>query len=113
MPSSRRLPAGPWPTARRSATRRARQEGKAMPLRFLIIEGNTRQVRERAAAGFGRTPSQSYAAAVQEIAPEAVCDIAFPADEGATLPDPAGLESYDAVFITGSALNVYDLEPAV
>jgi GMP synthase (glutamine-hydrolysing) len=84
-----------------------------MALRFLIIEGNTREVRERAAAGYGRTPSQSYAAAVQEIAPEALCDIAFPADEGANLPDPAGLESYDAVFVTGSALNVYDLVPAV
>lgn len=84
-----------------------------MALRFLIIEGNTRRARDAHAAGYGRTPSQSYAAALQEIVPDAVCDVACPADEGATLPDPAGLESYDAVFVTGSALNVYDAEPPV
>jgi GMP synthase (glutamine-hydrolysing) len=84
-----------------------------LALRFLIIEGNTRAARDAYAAGYGRTPAQSYAAALQEIVPEAVCDLAFPADEGASLPDPAGIESYDAVFVTGSALNVYDIEPAV
>ena len=56
-------------------------------------------------------PSQSYAAVVETLAPDAVCDIAFPADEGANLPDPAGLEGYDGVFLTGSALHAYHAEP--
>ncbi len=84
-----------------------------MGLRFLIVEGNTRAARERHAASFGLMPSQSYAAVVQEIEPRAVCDLAFPADEGANLPDGAGLTSYDGVFLTGSALNIYDATPEV
>ena len=43
-----------------------------------------------------------------ETGPDAICQIGFPADEGAGLPSAAGLEAYDGVFITGSALNLYD-----
>jgi GMP synthase (glutamine-hydrolysing) len=84
-----------------------------MGLRFLIIEGNTRAAREGHAAASGLMPSEAYAAVLQEIEPDAVCDLAFPADEGANLPDAAGLQSYDGVVLTGSALNIYNLEPAV
>jgi GMP synthase (glutamine-hydrolysing) len=82
-------------------------------LRFLVVEGNTREARDRHAVEFGLTPSQSYAAVLERITPGAVCDLAFPADEGANLPDPAGVASYDGVALTGSALHVYQLEPAV
>jgi GMP synthase (glutamine-hydrolysing) len=58
-------------------------------------------------------PSESYAAVLQAIEPGSLCDLAFPADEGANLPDSAGLQSYDGVVLTGSALNVYDATPAV
>lgn len=84
-----------------------------MALRFLVVEGNTRAARERHAAAYGLIPSQSYAAVLQEIEPDILCDLAFPADEGANLPDPAGLEAYDGVVLTGSALNIYDLSPEV
>ena len=83
------------------------------PLRFLVIEGNVRSARDLHRESYGQTPSESYAAAVQTFAPEARCNIALPADEGANLPDPAGLQSYDGVFLTGSALNIYNVEPAV
>jgi GMP synthase (glutamine-hydrolysing) len=84
-----------------------------MALRFLVVEGNTREAREGHRAGYGLTPSQSYAAVLQSIVPEAVADIALPADEGANLPDAAGLASYDGIFLTGSALHAYHVEPAV
>src|SRR5690349_12094771 len=84
-----------------------------MGLRFLVVEGNTRDAREAHRAGYGLTPSESYAAVLQSIAPDVTYDIALPADEGANLPDPAGLESYDGVFFTGSALHAYQVEPAV
>ncbi|MCP8940183.1 type 1 glutamine amidotransferase [Alsobacter sp. SYSU M60028] len=84
-----------------------------MALRFLVVEGNARDAREQHAHTFGMTPSQSYAAVVESLARDAVCDIAFPADEGANLPDPAGLESYDGVFLTGSALHAYHGQPEV
>lgn len=81
------------------------------PLRFLIVEGNIRAARERHRASFGLTPSESYAEVIKSLACDAVCDIAFPADEGANLPEAGGLESYDGVVITGSALNIWKREP--
>ena len=83
------------------------------PSRLLVIEGNVRDSRESYRSFRGMTPAEAYAAAVLDIAPGAVIDIALPADEGANLPDPAGLESYDGVFLTGSALNIYDGGPAI
>lgn len=84
-----------------------------MGLRFLVIEGNTRDARLAHKAAFGLMSSESYAAVLQALAPDSICDLAFPADEGANLPDPAGLSSYDGVFLTGSALNLYDGTPPV
>jgi GMP synthase (glutamine-hydrolysing) len=84
-----------------------------MGLRFLVVEGNTRPARMTHKAAYGLMPSESYAAVLQAIAPDAVCDLAFPADEGANLPDPAGLQSYDGVVLTGSALNLYDGTPEI
>src|SRR5918993_1502731 len=86
---------------------------RVAPLRILVVEGNTRPARERHAAVYGLTPAQSYAATLQEIEKGVLCDIAHPADEGANLPDAGGLQSYDGVVLTGSALNIYDLAPAV
>ena len=82
-----------------------------MALRFLVVEGNTRDARQQHAATYGMAPSESYAVVVGGLASDAICDIAFPADEGANLPDPAGLEGYDGVFLTGSALHAYRAEP--
>jgi GMP synthase (glutamine-hydrolysing) len=84
-----------------------------MGLRFLVVEGNTRPARMTHKAAYGLMPSESYAAVLQAIAPDAVCDLAFPADEGANLPDPAGLQTYDGVVLTGSALNLYDATPEI
>ncbi|MET0605576.1 MAG: type 1 glutamine amidotransferase [Beijerinckiaceae bacterium] len=83
------------------------------PLRFLIVEGNARQAREAHKAVYGQTSAESYSAVVHSIEPQVVTDIALPADEGSNLPDPAGLASYDGVFLTGSALNVYDMQPSI
>jgi GMP synthase (glutamine-hydrolysing) len=79
-----------------------------MGLRFLVVEGNTRGARQAHRQAYGLMPSESYAAVLQEIEGDAVCDLAFPADEGANLPDAAGLESYDGIVLTGSHLNIYD-----
>jgi GMP synthase (glutamine-hydrolysing) len=84
-----------------------------MALRFLVVEGNVRGDREEHRATYGLTPSESYAAVLQAIAGDVVCDIAFPGDEGANLPDAAGLEAYDGVVLTGSALHAYEVQPAV
>ena len=84
-----------------------------MGLRFLVVEGNTRGARQAHREAYGLTPSESYAEVIQAIERDAVCDIAFPADEGANLPDAAGLESYDGIVLTGSHLNIYDRTPDI
>src|SRR6478609_562572 len=80
-------------------------------LRLLVVEGNVHAARERHRSTYGLSPAESYATVLKSLAPDAVCDIALPADEGSNLPDPSGLESYDGVVITGSALNVWKAEP--
>ena len=84
------------------------------PLRLLIVDGNTReQRRAHAETWHGMEPGVAYAESVRAVAPDAVTDICLPADEGANLPDPAGLDSYDGVFLTGSALHIYRDGPEV
>ena len=84
------------------------------PLRLLVVDGNTREQRENHAEGYrGLTPSAAYAEEVLAIVPGALTDICLPADEGANLPDGAGLHSYDGIFLTGSSLHIYRSEPAV
>jgi GMP synthase (glutamine-hydrolysing) len=85
-----------------------------MPLpRLLIMEGNTAEGRALLTAAGGDPPSVGYASLLTELVPEAVIDICYPADAGATLPDGAALEEYDGVAITGSGLHVYEAGPAV
>lgn len=84
-----------------------------MALRFLVVEGNTRSARETHKAAYGNMLSESYAQVIQDIERTAICDIAFPTDEGANLPDRAGLESYDGIVLTGSYLNIYDRSPEI
>lgn len=83
-----------------------------MTLHFLVVEGNTTPARAAYKDGFGQMPSESYAATVATIAGDVRCDIAFPADEGANLPDAVGIGDYDGVFVTGSALNIWKMEAA-
>ena len=84
-----------------------------MALRFLVVEGNRRAERETHRRSFGTAYAESYSAAVLRHAPDAAIDVAHPADEGANLPDRDGLSGYDGVFLTGSALNLYDMTPEV
>jgi GMP synthase (glutamine-hydrolysing) len=84
-----------------------------MGLRFLVIEGNTRADREKHRSVFGLTPSDSYAEVVRGLSPGATCDIAYPADEASNIPDRGGLAAYDGIFLTGSALNIYDATPPI
>ncbi len=79
--------------------------GVHMSLRFLVVEGNVKGPRERHRDTFGKTYSDSYGSVLQSIEPDSIYDVAFPADEGANLPDIAGLESYDGIGVAGAALN--------
>lgn len=79
--------------------------------RLLVVEGNTAAARARQQGHAGETFGEAYADVLRMLADDAVVDICFPADEGANLPDSAGLAGYDGVAITGSSLNIYRAEP--
>jgi GMP synthase (glutamine-hydrolysing) len=81
--------------------------------RLLVIEGNTSAGRALLKAAGGEAPSEGYADLLREFLPQANVDICYPADPGANLPDSGGLQSYDGVVITGSALHVYDRGPHI
>src|SRR4051794_11552176 len=83
----------------------------AMTLKILIVEGNDAQGRAAYRNGFGKTAGEAYAETLLALAPDAAYDVLLAADAGAA--PPATLSDYDGVFITGSALNLYDGGPAV
>jgi len=83
-----------------------------MPPRLLVMEGNTADARAKQVAAGGTALSEGYAEVLRGLAPDCVVDICYPADPGANLP-LGGIEGYDGVAITGSALNVYDGGPAI
>ena len=80
--------------------------------RLLVCEGNTAKLRARQVTAGGQIMSDGYADLLRRLLPGAVVDICYPADPGANLPI-GGLEGYDGVAITGSALNVYDGGPEI
>ena len=83
------------------------------PLRFLVAESETSDDRERRRAAVGRSSGETYTDVLLALAPGAACDLVRPAEAGAALPDGAALEGYDAVFLTGSPLHVYQDTPEV
>src|SRR5438876_161822 len=82
------------------------------PPRLLVVEGNTAELRAKQVTAGGQVMSDGYAEVLRHLLPEAVIDICYPADPGANLA-AGGLEGYDGVAITGSALNVYDGGPEI
>ena len=76
--------------------------------RILVAEGNAPAGRARVAESTGATASESYAAALRRLAPDATIDICFPADPDPLLP--AALDSYGGVAVTGSSLNIHRRE---
>src|SRR5436853_1790351 len=83
-----------------------------MSPRLLVVEGNTAEMRGKQVDAGGRVMSEGYADLLRHLLPQAVVDICYPADPGANLPI-GGLDGYDGVAITGSALNVYGGGPEI
>jgi GMP synthase (glutamine-hydrolysing) len=81
------------------------------PLRFLVAESEPPQARESRRESVGRSSGETYIDTLRALAPEAVCHRVKPADRGASLPEQSELNSYDAVFVTGSPLHLYQNTP--
>lgn len=80
-------------------------------LRILIIDGNTRWLNEQHIACGGLATGDFYAQALRKIYPDISTDIIHPAD--AASPTTVGLEDFDGLIWTGSALHAYRFEREV
>jgi len=80
--------------------------------RILVIDGNVARVRARLTELLGYDSGTGYARVLKDIEPSLEIEILAAAD-GDSLPPGVGLEQFHGVTMTGSALNIYDVNPAV
>jgi GMP synthase (glutamine-hydrolysing) len=76
--------------------------------RILVIDGNVAEIRARQIAVLGYDSGNGYAQVLSRIDPALHIDIVLAADGPPKFPMGVGLESYDGVTMTGSALNIYN-----
>lgn len=92
----------------------AREGGtRASPtaLRFLVAECEPPAAREERRASVGRSAGETFLKRLGQLSQGAVCDRIKPADAAGTIPDEATIRAYDAVFLSGSPLHLYDDSP--
>lgn len=81
--------------------------------RFLVVDGYHAEGRAELVEAGVSNAGALYAATLAKCCPGAEADVIRPAEDGAALPDGAGLEDYDGVAWTGSSLTAYDDDPRV
>ena len=80
---------------------------------YLIAESETTAEREARRAHVGRSAGETYAATVRSLRPAADIIRIAPADDDAPILSAERIRAFDAVFVTGSPLHVYDDTPEV
>lgn len=80
-------------------------------MHILVAESEPPEARDKRRDSVGRSSGETFLERLCALAPGATCDRVKPADRGSTVPDAAGLERYDAVFLTGSPLHLYEDTP--
>lgn len=80
---------------------------------FLVAESATPDERAARRAHAGKSSGESYAATLRQLRPDARITIVAPADDDAPIYTLEMLRAFDAVFVTGSPLHVYDDSPPV
>jgi GMP synthase (glutamine-hydrolysing) len=81
--------------------------------RILVIDGNVAEVRARQEAALGYDSGTGYSRVLHRIDTSLRIDIVLAADGTAEFPAGVGLDDYDGVTMTGSALNIYNGGPPV
>lgn len=85
----------------------------ARAARFLVAESELPEARDRRRASTGRSSGETFADLLGRLAPDARCEIVRPAEEGPRSQPRETLADYDAVFLAGSPMHVYQDTPAV
>lgn len=81
--------------------------------RILMMEGNTKDRRARAASLGVRSSSEIYTIAIRAHFPDIAIDVINAADEDWSIPEARGYAAYDGFVISGSSLHAYDTDFAV
>ncbi|MFC1610495.1 type 1 glutamine amidotransferase [Myxococcota bacterium] len=84
-----------------------------MTVRFLVIDGYSKEGRNDLQAGGASLAADLYARMITRILPDAQCVTLFPSDDDAELPDGVGLEQFDGIAWTGCSLTVFEDDPRV
>jgi len=82
-------------------------------LTFLIAESGTPADRQERRADTGKSSGETYRATLKQMRPGCTVDLVRPSDDGALPLSAKDIAAYDAVFITGSPLHVYEDSPVV
>ena len=82
-------------------------------LNLLVAESEAPEHRATRRAHVGKSSGESYAATLRQLRPDAAITIVAPADDDAQAFTADDLSGFDAVFVTGSPLHVYDDTPEV
>lgn len=82
-------------------------------MRYLVVESETRDERAARRESAGKSAGETYAATLQQMRPGCAITLVTPADpDGAPMPAEA-IAQFDAVFVSGSPLHVYEDSPEV
>ena len=82
-------------------------------MRFLVVESETAEEREERREHAGKSSGETYQATLEQLQPGAEIDRIAPADADSPTLSPDRIRDYDAVFVTGSPLHVYEDAPEV
>ncbi|MCJ2065703.1 type 1 glutamine amidotransferase [Methylobacterium sp. J-088] len=82
-------------------------------LRFLVAESEPPHARGKRRESVGRSSGETYVETLERLAPGALCHCIKPADADCALPEGESLAGYDAVFLSGSPLSLYEETPEV
>ncbi len=77
--------------------------------RFLLAESEPREARDERRESAGRSSGESYAETLRQMEPGVAIDLVKPVEEAV----PEDLGRYDAVFLCGSPMHVYEDTPEV
>lgn len=81
--------------------------------RFLIAQSELPEERAARRRRAGKSSGETYKATLEQLCPGAAVDIISPADADGERPGADAIARYDAVFLTGSPMHVYDATPEV
>ena len=82
-------------------------------MRFLVVESETQDDRDRRRTSVGKSSGETFQATLEQLSPGVAVTRVMPADDGALPMDAEAIAAFDAVFISGSPLHVYDDAPEV